>query len=157
MGDGKLLTPRVCHHEVKGLSLLESKHVNKTRSAEHTASAGIDIFPACFSSHLQKHEIGFAGIFYVMTRDGRDERDIVGVVIHSARVSDRHKDCHAGLARDVELPLRSIGVPVQLPHTSWFDGYQGGSNIFRRWKIAGVLAIGRGSQFRNKHRNTVTR
>ena len=34
------------------------------------------------SKHLQKHQIGIAGIFYVMTRDGRDEPDIVGSVIN---------------------------------------------------------------------------
>jgi hypothetical protein len=34
------------------------------------------------SKHLQKHQIGIAGIFYVMTRDGRDAPDIVGSVIN---------------------------------------------------------------------------
>ena len=58
MGDGKLLTPRICHHEVKGLSLLQSKHVNKALSEE--TSRGMDNLPAGFSSNKDRSEAGRA-------------------------------------------------------------------------------------------------
>src|SRR5260370_3074685 len=90
-----------------------------------------DVLKLICCKHLQKHQIGIAGIFYVMSGDGWNESHIVGVVVHRARVSYRHKHSHPGLARDIELPFRGIRMPVQLSHPSRLDGNQSGGEMLR--------------------------
>jgi hypothetical protein len=83
----------------------------------------------------QKHQVRIAGVFDVVTRDGRHKTDVIGVEVHRAR-SFTGKDCHAPLTGEVVLPFGSVWMPMQFAHTTRLNDDQGCRDVFRRPEVA---------------------
>src|ERR1700693_3495925 len=84
---------------------------------------------------LQKHQISIASVFHVMTSVEGNEADVVGIEVHGTCRSNGHKHRHSPLPRHPELPLRGIGMPMELAHTSGLARIQGSRNILRDRKV----------------------
>src|ERR1700675_627675 len=104
---------------------------------------------------LQKHQISIASVFHVMTSVEGNEADVVGIEVHGTCRSNGHKHRHSPLPRHPELPLRGVGMPMELAHASGLDRVQGGGNILRDWKVMRVddAYFATGSSLGRRHRS----
>jgi hypothetical protein len=97
-----------------------------------------NILECASGKHLQENDVRIAGVFDIVACVGRNEANIVRVEVNGAGVVDREKDGHASLARDPELPLRGVRMPVQLAHTAGLDRDQGGGEVGGDGEVAGI-------------------
>ena len=83
--------------------------------------------------HLQKFQVGAAGVLDVVWQCFLDVADVTHFEVHCSGAGARSEDGHAAFAADVELPFVGVGVPVQLAHASGFyrdDGRGDGGGDF---------------------------
>jgi hypothetical protein len=68
--------------------------------------------------HLKEEHIGVARVLDVVPCHSRNKANIVRMEIHRPGPPFGHNNRHAPRAREPELPLGRIGVPVQLTHAA---------------------------------------
>ena len=88
--------------------------------------------------HFEKDQICIACVLDVVPGDRWNVANIIGIEVHRARSPRRHEYSHAPLAREVELPLGGIWVPVQLAHAPRLKGDQCGGDVLRGREIVRV-------------------
>ena len=88
--------------------------------------------------HLQKFEIGIAGILDVMGQRFEDIADVSGLKVHGASAASRGENRHSSGAADKVLPFISIGMPVQFANASGMDGDDCGRDRRRDFELAGI-------------------
>ena len=97
-----------------------------------------DVYKLVGLKHFQKNGICFSGVFDVMTSDPGNKAHVVCIEVHGAGFSFGHEYSHASFALDPELPLASVGMPVQLAQSPRFEIDDSDGNILGNREIARV-------------------
>ncbi len=88
--------------------------------------------------HLQKFEVGIAGILDVVRQSLHNISDVSGFEIQSTSPAAGGKHRHPPLTGHVVLPFIGVWVPVQLPQPARVNGHNRRRNCGRNLERAGI-------------------